>query len=338
MVQAQPDSDPARALPTLEEATRIVRADDGQALALTEMRRAGARGSAESDTAPTFLLLHGFAQNRLAYTLGPMPAALVDRGARVFLGELRGHGDSTVQQGRAWTLEDHLDRDCPALLREVRDAAQTERVHLIGHSMGGLLGCGLLGRGARFASFTAAATPILLGAGRPLVRLASALVGPFATVAPKPRRVPMDAFLKLLAVPLSTADASAPIRALQRLTRLANPDAADPEAVRRILASADRESPKVFEALAANAVLLRPQLCEVDLVETVRRAECPIAAIVGSADIFAPRAAVAPLEAEGQCGPREIVEIEGGTHVDSIMGHHVPDTVGRLWRFWMQDA
>ena len=335
MAQPQPDSGFVGSVEALDEKTHFVRADDGQELALTEIRRAGKR---VRKSGPAFLLLHGFAQNRLAYTLGPMPGQLLDRGARVFVGELRGHGDSKVRRGKRWTMDDHLDRDCPALIRGVRDQAQSERIHLVGHSMGGLLGCALLGRGAQFASFTAAATPILLGANRPLVRLASFFVGPFATIAPKPNRVPMDAFLRALARPLAAAEARGPIWALQKLTRLANPDAADPKAVRRILANADRESPAVFEELAKNAVLVRPNICGIDLVDAVRHAECPIAGIVGSQDIFAPRAAIAPLEAEDQRGPREIVELDGVSHIDSIMGHHVPETVDGLWDFWLQDG
>ena len=55
--------------------------------------------------------------------------------------------------------------------------------------------------------------------------------------------------------------------------------------------------------------------------------------MVGTADIFAPRAAVAPFEATGQAGPRRIIEVEGGTHVDATMGHHVPATIDALWGF-----
>ncbi len=335
MARARPMTTSDVADAPLHEVTTLLRADDGQELALTEMRRG--EGAPEPG-APAFLLLHGFAQNRLAFTVGEMPAALLDRGARVFLGELRGHGDSKVRRGRHWTMEHHLDHDCPTLIRGVRDHARVERIHLVGHSMGGLLGCAMLGRGAHFASFTAAATPILLGADRPLVRIASFFAGPFATLAPKPNRVPMDAFLRALSAPLSAAEARGPIWALQKLTRLANPDAADPAAVRRVLANADRESPAVFEALAANAVLRRPKICGVDLVSAVRDAACPIAGISGTGDIFAPRAAMSPLEAEGQKGPREHIDLEGVSHVDSIMGHHMRDTVDRLWDFWLQDG
>jgi fermentation-respiration switch protein FrsA (DUF1100 family) len=179
------------------------------------------------------------------------------------------------------------------------------------------------------------ATPLLLGASRPLVRLASFAIGPFATFAPKPRRVPMHYFLSALSAPLSAAEARGPLRLLQRVTRLANPEAAPPEALREILAGADPESPQVMEELARNAVLRRPTLAGVDLIEAVRGASIPVAAVVGTSDIFAPRAAVAPLEGDGHAGPRRIVEIERGTHVDSIMGHHVPETIDSLWEFLM---
>ena len=314
----------------LREDVRFVTAPDGQKLALTEVsrarRRAGSSGAA-------FLLLHGFAQNRRAFTLGPMPEALIDRGARVFLGELRGHGDSRAQNAPAWSLETHLEHDCPTLLDAVQQRTGAGGVHLVGHSMGGLLGCALLERETPLLSLTAFATPLLLGAARPLIRLASFLVGPLAAIAPRLHRVPMHHFLGALARPLSRPEAKGPLWLLQRATRLANPDAAPPEAIEKILASADPESPLVMEELARNAVLLRPRLAGVDLVRAVRSSPLPVAAVVGTSDIFAPRAAVAPLEGDGHAGPRRILEIPGGTHVDAIMGHHVPETIASLWDF-----
>lgn len=312
------------------ERTEFVESEDGQRLALTEVTAAGAPATGR----PTaFLLVHGFAQNRRGFTLGPLPASLLRRGARVFLGELRGHGDSRVDPKHRWGLRTHLEQDCPALLTGVRERTGVEAVHFVGHSMGGLLGCAGLARGLPLASLTAAATPLMLGASRPLVRLASLLVGPFATFAPGGARIPMDRFLALLSGPLSQAEAGGAVRVLQRLTRLANPVAAPPAALREILASADPESPKVMEELARNAVFVRPRLAGVDLVKAVREAAVPIAAVVGSNDIFAPRAAVAPLERGRHAGPRRVIEIPGGTHVDAVMGDHVPDTVEALWSF-----
>jgi pimeloyl-ACP methyl ester carboxylesterase len=316
--------------PRTRERLHRVEARDGQKLALTEVSAAPRR---PSPGAPAFLLLHGFAQNRLSYSAGPLPHELLRRGARVFLGELRGHGDSHTEQIEPWTLETHLELDCPALLEGVRERAGVASVHLMGHSMGGLLGCALLARESPLASLTALASPILLGADRAIVRLASLFVGPLATIAPRGRRVPMDLFLRALARPLSSSDAVAPLRLLQRLTGLASPTHADPAVLEAILGSADRESPAVFEELARNAVLRRARIAGVDLVEAVRASTLPVAAVVGTADIFAPRASVAPLEAPGQQGPRRIVEIPGGTHIDATVGHHVPDTVAELWEF-----
>lgn len=331
--RSAPEHDPP--LSDLLEEVHRVQAADGQALALTEVRNA-TTSAAKTDLA--FLLLHGFAQNRLGYTLGPMPRVLLGQGARVFLGELRGHGESRVEHGQSWTLRSHLELDCPALIEGVRERAGVQRIHLVGHSMGGLLGCALLAGDAPLASLTAIATPLLLGAGRPLVRIASFAIGPLAAIAPKPHRVPMQHFLGALSRPLSTPDAGGALRLLQRLTRLVNPQAASPEALRAILASADAESPAVMEELARNAVLMRPRLAGIDLVAAVKQARIPLAAVVGSRDIFAPRAAVAPLEGDDHAGPRLIVEVAGGTHVDAIMGHHVPDTIDRLWDFLMQPA
>lgn len=143
----------------------------------------------------------------------------------------------------------------------------------------------------------------------------------------------MQHLLGVLARPLSAADASAPLRLFQRATRLANPAAAAPDSIRAILASADPESPAVMEELARNAVWLRPSIAGVDLLEALQRCPLPVAAVVGSRDIFAPRAAVAPIEGDGQAGPRKVVEIPGGAHVDAIMGHHVPSTLDSIWDF-----
>jgi pimeloyl-ACP methyl ester carboxylesterase len=315
----------------LQEHVRFVTTDDDQRLALVEASLAGRSGRG-----PAFLLLHGFAQHRLGFLRGPMPRVLLERGARVFLGELRGHGESHVEAGRSWSLATHLEQDLPTLLEGVRQAASAESVHLIGHSMGGLLGCALLARTPPLASFTAVATPLVLGAGRPLVSLASALVGPFATLAPRGQRIPIDRMLALFAAPLSRPDARGAVRLLQRVTRLANPHAAEPDALRDILASADPESPQVCAELARHAVLRTGRLAGVDLVAALHGSPLPIAAVIGSDDIFAPRAPVAPFEAPNQAGPRTLIEIPGGTHMDAIAGHHVGETIERLWDFLLQ--
>jgi len=204
---------------------------------------------------------------------------------------------------------------------------------VVGHSMGGLLGCALLAGDAPLASLTTVGTPIVLGAGRPLVRIASLFAVPLATLAPRGQRVPIDRLLAAFARPLSRAAGRGPLRLLQRTAGLTNPAAALPEALEAVLANADSESPAVFGELARNAVLARPRIAGVDLVEALRASRLPIAAVVGTRDIFAPRAAVAPMDEPGHAGPRLVLELDGVAHIDVAIGHHVPDTVARLWEF-----
>ena len=66
----------------LREEVGYVETADGQQLALTEIRPRERRGAANR---VAFLLLHGFAQNRRTYSLGPMPRSLIARGASVIL-------------------------------------------------------------------------------------------------------------------------------------------------------------------------------------------------------------------------------------------------------------
>jgi len=109
--------------PMLIEDVQFVEAADGQRLALTEVRR----GSTPAAGERAFLLVHGFAQNRRAFSLGPMPEVLLQRGARVFLGELRGHGGSKAPDDHHWNMATHLELDCPALIEGVRARAGVER-------------------------------------------------------------------------------------------------------------------------------------------------------------------------------------------------------------------
>lgn len=301
----------------MQEQVRYVHTADGARLALSEVGRGPKDG-------PRFLLIHGFAQNRLAFMLGSLPEQLLARGARVFVAELRGHGRSRNDRRPRHSLSHHLTIDLPALI-----AAVGPPVHLIGHSMGGLLGYALLGSSAPLASLTTFGAPVLLGAGRYLVRAAS-LLGPAGAALPA---VPMDRFLRLLASPLSVPDATGPLLVLQRLTRLASPRHASFADLETILANADPESPIIFRELARMARVPRPAIAGVELEPALFRATIPVATVVGSDDVFGGRASVAPFDQPGHVGPRLVIEVAGGTHVDITIGHHLPVTIERLWPF-----
>lgn len=295
-----------------------VPATDGVRLALTEL----GQGSG-----PGILLVHGFAQNRRTFTFGRLPDGLLAGGARVFTGELRGHGGSE-RPAAPWDLADHFEKDLPALLAEVADRTGGP-VHYQGHSMGGMLGYLLLGRHP-LASLTTYCAPMVLGATRPAVRAAAVFAGPLAGAM---RRVPMDRFLRGVSGALTKDRARLPLRAVQRFTNLVNPSLGEPADMRAILAGADPESPAVAKTLAAMAVRRRPVLLGIDIVESLHAAELPVCVVVGTRDVFAPPESVAPIRRKWQAGPRRLIVIPDGSHVDVPVGRHAYRLGQDVWRF-----
>lgn len=303
----------------LAERLSSLRTPDGTTLVLAEVLE-----GEEVGPGPSFLLIHGLAQTRRAFELGPLPRLLLARGARVFLGELRGHGRSHGARPEH-ELEAYFSDDLPTLF-----AAIPGPIHYVGHSLGGILGYGALGRplGARLASVTGVAAPLALAARRPDIRLLAALAGPLAA---RLDTIPLDRLLAGLARPLARAGAPFWLRAFQRYVGLTNPELASPAALEATLVTSHAESPAVFRALLAMAVSGRPLLLGQDLEAAVRQAHQPVAAIVGGRDVFAAPASVRGL-AHG-AGPRMVEVVEQGAHVDLTLGHHWAQTFARWWPF-----
>jgi pimeloyl-ACP methyl ester carboxylesterase len=95
---------------------------------------AGAR-IAFADTAsdgPTVVLTHGAGVDHTMWDA--QVVALADRGYRVIVWDLRGHGESTLAPGTRFTASDAL-----ADLAPVLDECRVDRAVLIGHSLGGNL-------------------------------------------------------------------------------------------------------------------------------------------------------------------------------------------------------
>ncbi len=107
------------------------------------------------------LLVHGFAQNRHAWTSGEFVKNLLYFGADVHILELRGHGKSSLalQQERAehfgrappsdlrwdWDIDSYFLYDIPAAVAGVKRITRRDRIFYCGHSMGGMLGYGYAG-------------------------------------------------------------------------------------------------------------------------------------------------------------------------------------------------
>jgi pimeloyl-ACP methyl ester carboxylesterase len=303
--------------------------DDGARLALSELVLPG-RPAREG--APAVLLIHGLAQNRGAFIAGALPSELIGLGARVMVGELRGHGRNRGAAAPGHRLEHYLRHDLPALIAASRARAGTERVHLFGHSLGGLLGYALLASDAarQLASLVAFGAPVGFRQLRPIVRLLATLAHPVIDGAGLPA-VRLDWALFLFAQIGLRPKARGPARWIQDLAKLANPDAADPAQLRALLAAAEPEPSALFLELTEGARRRLDTLAGVDLVRAVRRSSLPIAAVVGGRDLFAPPVSVRPL-AHG-AGPRRILELPDAAHVDIAMGDRASWVAQELWRF-----
>lgn len=149
--------------------TSRVTAADGWPLRLHHYPPSGT--SAQSEPV---LLLHGLGGCARQFDLPVAPGVpapslarwLSSRGYDVWVPDLRGVGGSADPGGSGkrrwgWSVDDHLDLDVPAILGAIREATAHERVHWVGHSMGGIL---LLAYCARYGAPDVASGVCLSGA------------------------------------------------------------------------------------------------------------------------------------------------------------------------------
>lgn len=138
----------------------IVETADGWSLVITRYRPVP-QPFAQPLFGEPMLLVHGFSQNRHAWTSGEFVKNLLFFGLDIHILELRGHGKSSIalQRERAaklgrklpqdlewdWDIDSHFLYDLPAAVAAVRRIAQRERIFYCGHSMGGILGYGYAG-------------------------------------------------------------------------------------------------------------------------------------------------------------------------------------------------
>lgn len=114
----------------MEPETLKVRTADELDLAVTCM---GTSGSA-------VLLLHGLTSNRVSFDLDERHslARELSKDFRVYILELRGHGQSQMPRPRRWAVDAYIEQDVPAVLDKIR-ALGNPKIHAVGHSMGGII-------------------------------------------------------------------------------------------------------------------------------------------------------------------------------------------------------
>src|SRR5262245_8685351 len=143
------------------------------------------------------LLVHGFSQNRHAWTSGEFVKNLLFFGLDIHILELRGHGKSSIEFqkeraakfGRAppadlqwdWDIDSYFLYDIPAAVAGVRRISRRDRIFYCGHSMGGILGYGYAGiHDDHFEGIVTIGAPAELGKGSLPLKLL-AMAGPGLT-------------------------------------------------------------------------------------------------------------------------------------------------------------
>lgn len=135
------------------------------------------------------LLVHGFSQNRHAWTSGEFVKNLLYFGADIHILELRGHGKSSIAHQRevteatgrplpadldyAWDVDSYFLHDVPTGVAAVKRQTGRAKIFYCGHSMGGMLGYGYAGQHDDLAGLVTIGSAAELGRGLRMLRALS---------------------------------------------------------------------------------------------------------------------------------------------------------------------
>jgi polyhydroxyalkanoate synthase len=120
-----------------------IKAMDGFPLILGHFTVEGVRRAGS----PVVVLCPGIGGNRFNFDLDndhSLARYLAAHGNDVWMAELRGHGRSKShstpnRREGAWDIDDHVDKDAPAIIDAVVSRSGQERLTWIGHSLGGMV-------------------------------------------------------------------------------------------------------------------------------------------------------------------------------------------------------
>ncbi|MBI3786338.1 MAG: alpha/beta fold hydrolase [Deltaproteobacteria bacterium] len=296
------------------------------------------------------VLCHGMSSNRWDMD-GPgrisLARFLVRRGYDVWVCELRGAGRSTRPgwlNGKRynWTFEDYVQHDAPAVLRAVLRETGAERVHWVGHSMGGMIAYALLmtPMAQKIASATTLGSPTMSDVGHPMLDFGLPYRGLLRFV---PDRVPFGTVARL-ASPFS---AWLPRFLSHSINDLGwHPGNADPELLRALMLTAVDDVPaSLLREFARwyDTKAMSDRYAIFDFTEHLERITTPILIIAGSHDGLTPARDLENVFK--RIGAREkvfrVVGKEQGFahnygHADLILGLHAPTDVYPLVLDWLE--
>jgi pimeloyl-ACP methyl ester carboxylesterase len=191
--------------------THYLKTSDDWAIALHEYRPAGKKAKRKYPV----ILCHGLAGNHFGFDFTKelsVSRYLAARGHHVFAINLRGAGDSEKaglfsRKRYRWNFDSYLRYDLPAFIDGALRVSGADKLHWVGHSMGGMLGYAIaqnLEIGPKLASVTAMCSPGRLDQFRPflfarpiLERFRRFYLGRITQIyTPLAERIP--AFMKLL--------------------------------------------------------------------------------------------------------------------------------------------
>jgi pimeloyl-ACP methyl ester carboxylesterase len=309
---------PAPGIADRDDDTEIIAGGDGQPVQV--WRHFDVRRTDTLDRAPAIVLCHGFVQNRFAWRSPQrsLDDALLDLGAVLWSVEMRGRGGGPTAEG----VHAYVD-DLAAVVRHV--AARHDRVALVGHSLGGLVGAALPADAhAALAAIATIGAPLLpgdprlhqRGLERPLIAAARAL---------HRRRVPFAGrrfgqALHLLASALDVPYVPWP-------TRLWSPGSLDGASLAFALKNAFADdSHAVFADLLELLITDGRRAGGVDVGARLPALRKPLLVIAGADDDLAPPAGARPLYERAGAAEKAYVEVPCG-HIDLLIGRRAPSVV-----------
>lgn len=296
------------------------------------------------------LLCHGLSSNRWNLD-GPgrysLARYLFERGYDAWVVELRGAGRSTrpnLWNGKRydWTFEDYVQHDGPAAIRTVLRHAGAERLHWVGHSMGGMIAYALLmsPAGEKIASAVTLGSPTMSDVGHPLLDFGI----PYRNLLEYlPARLPLGTLMRLgapvapllfnsfrsLIADLGWREGNADVHLLRTLMLTAVDD---------VPTSLLREFARWYETKR-----MRDRYQMFDFTEHLERITAPVLVIAGSRDGLTPvRDLRRVYERIGS--PHKEFKVVGKaqgfsndySHVDLVLGLHAPDEVYPLVHAWLE--
>lgn len=319
------------AYPTSQDETRYISAKDGWRLAVHRYCGGNPHGL-------PVILVHGMGANRYPFDLKGAPSLaryLRRKGRDVWVTELRGSGMSDrpglciADVPYTWTFEDHLRKDLPVVIQYVLETTGVSAVHVLGHSMGGMLAL------AHVADRSAPPIASIVAMGSP-VDFSKMRMRAFPIMA-KIRRllllthVPPMPFIGRLIIPLAH-------RLPRYLLGLFHPPNITPSTARRLVALGStlitsRDLWMDFGRYVETRVL-GPENGE-PYLDKLGQSKVPILTIAGSVDRMAPPASVVALCNSGDgSGERPFVIlgkksgcVEEYGHLDMLVGIRAEEEV-----------